>query len=84
MKMPKMICTSTGDILIGTLNETEKLKEINKELLEALEGIIELIDNGVLVRDISEDDSKSYYLKQGLEIVSKLSKAKQAITKATK
>jgi len=58
------------------------LKKQNAELLEACEGVLELIDEGILVRDTSKDDDFSYFTKQGLRITKYLLKAKQAIKKA--
>jgi hypothetical protein len=55
--------------------------ELEKELLEALEEVIALIDNGRLVRDISEDHSAGWAIKQ-LSLVQTLSKAVKVIKKA--
>ena len=52
------------------------------EVVEALKGIFELIENGTLVRDISKDDDMAYFIKQGSEINNKLFAAQQAIKKA--
>ena len=52
------------------------------EILEALKGVFELIENGTLVRDTSKDNDTNEFLKQGAEINNKIFAAKQAIKNA--
>ncbi len=52
------------------------------ELLKALQAVFNLIDKGVLVRDISKDDDYSYFLKQGIEIHNVIVLMNEAIEKA--
>ena len=51
-------------------------------LLEALKNIWGLVEDNTLVRNISRDNEKNYYLEQGLRIVHVLGKVQVAIAKA--
>ena len=53
------------------------------ELLEALEAVYALIEEGAIVRDISKDFNSSHFIKQGLEITHALILTNEAIKKAT-
>lgn len=61
----------------------EYCKEQNKELLEALKTVYDLIDKGDLVRDISRDGNFNYFAKQGIRIRNAIFLGKQAIKKPT-
>lgn len=50
-------------------------------LREALEELWQLIEDGVLVRDISGDTVGSTFTMQGLKLVATLQKVRQALTK---
>lgn len=52
------------------------------ELLEACQGLIRMMDEGVLVRDISDDGESGWAIKQ-LPLVMAVKAATEAITKAT-
>jgi len=62
-------------------NICEKISGSNAELLEALKGIYQLIQDGDLQRNTSNDGSPDY-TKNILAFTLKLSKADQAIKKA--
>lgn len=51
------------------------------ELLEALQGLFELIERGDLVRDITRDDDQNWSMKI-LDFVPRIQKAQLAIAKA--
>jgi hypothetical protein len=51
----------------------------NERLIKAVDNLLDLIEEGVLVRDTSHDDDFSYYTKQGLHIVDVLADVTQAI-----
>ena len=57
-------------------------KGTKAELLEALQDVLKLIENGDLVRDTSKDDDVMYFFKQGARITSALTNSKKAINKA--
>jgi hypothetical protein len=46
---------------------------MNKEFIKSVEELLELIEDGTLVRDISKDDDFVYFTKQGLRITKILS-----------
>jgi hypothetical protein len=53
----------------------------HEEMLAALKGILQLVDDGLLVRDVSRDYERSWAIRAA-EIVNKLSMAHAAIAKA--
>jgi len=61
----------------------EKKLDTFDELFKALETVFDLIDRGVLVRDISKDSDFSYFTKQGIEISNAVVLINEAIKKAT-
>jgi len=79
---------------IGNINGTllieierimdEYAKQESSELLEALNTVFDLIDRGVLVRDVSKDHDFGYFTKQGIEISNAMILVNEAIKKATK
>jgi hypothetical protein len=54
----------------------------NEKLIKAVDDLLDLIEEGVLVRDISHDDDFSYYTKQALRIVNVLSDVTKEIKEA--
>ena len=58
-----------------------ELEQLNSELLEALNGIFQLIDDGDLVRNTSKDHDMKEFADQSFRITSILSKGKKAISK---
>lgn len=58
------------------------MDELTLELYEALEALLDLIDENVLVRNIEGDDSYPLYLSQGFHLVITLKRAQQALAKA--
>ena len=55
---------------------------MDKEFIESVENLLKLIDEGVLVRDISKDNDFSCYAQQGLRIVKVLSDITRNLEKA--
>ena len=49
-------------------------------LADALRGVLALLDDGVLVRDISHDDDVMAFMRQGVRITSVLKAAQDALT----
>lgn len=66
-----------------SIDEDEVLRRLNAytDLLEALEDLFALMEEGQLVRDTSEDNLDSYWTKS-MEFVKRIHKAQQAIEKA--
>ena len=58
------------------LNKTEKEKQL---LIEAVNQFLELINNGVFVRDTSNDADETAFTLQGLKIVKAISNAAKAV-----
>jgi len=84
-------CKANAELIVeagNVTNETgytpRQLAEQKAELLEALNTVFDLIDRGVLVRDISKDHDFGYFTKQGIEISNAMILVNEAIKKATK
>ncbi len=61
----------------------EKARQAGPALLAALQGIMRLIDEGVLVRNVAWDGEEGWAVKQ-IPLVLALSQAQMAIEEATK
>jgi len=79
-----------GELIEESFNVTNEcgltprqLLEQRNNLLEALNKLRDLVDNGYLIRDISRDDDYQYFLKQGIAITKALTLTNEAIKKAT-
>jgi len=59
-------------------------EEEKEEFIKSVEDLLTLIDEGVLVRDISRDDDFSYYVQQGLRITQVLSAIQRNLEVAKK
>ena len=75
------ICTLADDFT-RTGEANARLIASGPELLEALKSLIQLITDGKLVRDISKDNQFMSFLEQSKELVTVLTNANIAITKA--
>jgi len=58
------------------------LHAVAEEMLGALKSILGLIEDNNLVRNISKDDDRSYYFRQGLRITRTLAATQEAIARA--
>ena len=73
----------TEEDFLAALSEAEGERWISVEekLLAALKGVLELIEDGTLVRDVSEDADRAWALKAA-KLISRLGVAKQAVAAA--
>ena len=61
-----------------------KAKQSEQRLVEALQGIEQLIESGDLCRDISKDADRSHFVQQGLRITMALKKMQEALAEHRK
>lgn len=61
-------------------SELKAERERNKKLLQALNGFKDLLEQNILVRDISNDHDFSAFAEQGIKIQDVLIQTQQALT----
>ena len=64
-----------GELIVRAVNA-------HNELVEALKGIVKMIDEGKLVRDTYEDGQFMSFVERSKELITKLTNANLAIAKA--
>jgi hypothetical protein len=72
-----------GEVIAKLQVERDHYKALCEELREALNGTLNLIDNGWLVRNTTEDGTSGWALRQ-VEPIKRLQEARAALKKAQK